>query len=260
MKSRTFLVFALLTIAALLFGGCATAAPTGGAAPAAEQAGEEAAPAAAGTGAVLDVVFGTEPPTMDPSLATDSQSIWSIRQMFMGLTGFNEAAEVVPSLATEWTASEDGLTWTYTMRDDVHWVKLNPDTGEFEDLGPVTAQDVVYGVRRTLDPRTTSSYAYLLWILAGAEEFNTADPATADLDALAKWAQKQGLRVIPVGVFEDTNGLPAYKLAADADVTVLLFVDRKVVANFAFRAGELTDAKVAEVAKALVKFKANPER
>jgi oligopeptide transport system substrate-binding protein len=135
---------------------------------------------------VLDVVFGTEPPTLDPSLATDSQSIWSIRQMFMGLTGFNEAAEVVPALATEWSGSEDGLTWTYTMRDDVHWVKLNPDTGEFEDLGPVTAQDVVYGVRRTLDPRTASSYAYLLWVLAGAEEFNTADPTTADLDALAE--------------------------------------------------------------------------
>lgn len=77
---------------------------------------------------------------------------------------------------------------------------------------------------------------------------------TADLDALARWAQKQGLKTIPVGAFEDADGPPAYKLAADVEVTVLLFVDRKVVANFAFRPDELTDAKVAEVAEALPKL------
>src|SRR5947208_173946 len=55
---------------------------------------------------------------------------------------------------------------------------------------------------------------------------------TADLDALAKWAQKQGLKDCPVGAFEDPDGPPAYKLHKDADVTVLLFVKQKVVANF----------------------------
>ena len=63
----------------------------------------------------------------------------------------------------------------------------------------------------------------------------------ADLDALAKWAQKQGLKTVPVGAFEDADGPPSYKLHKDADVTVLLFAKQKVIANFAFRAGELTD-------------------
>lgn len=183
MKKRTFLLLAILVIASMVFSAC-----TGAVAPAATapgEAGAEAAPAAAAEPAVLDAVFGTEPPTYDPSLATDSQSIFGIRQMFMGLTGFNEKAEVVPSLATEWSASEDGLTWSYTMRNDVHWVKLDPATGEFADLGPVTAKDVEFGVKRTLDPNTASDYAYLLYILAGAEEFNTADPASADMAALA---------------------------------------------------------------------------
>jgi hypothetical protein len=72
-----------------------------------------------------------------------------------------------------------------------------------------------------------------------------------DLDALAKWAQGQGLKAIPVGAFEDADGPPAYKLNPHADVTVLLFVKQKVVANFAFRPGELTDEKVADVAKAV---------
>jgi hypothetical protein len=89
---------------------------------------------------------------------------------------------------------------------------------------------------------------------AGFFAWMTLLTANADLDALAKWAQAQGLKAIPVGAFEDADGPPAYKLAADADVTVLLYVDRKVVANFAFRPGELTDAKVAEVAAAVGKL------
>jgi ABC-type oligopeptide transport system substrate-binding subunit len=122
----------------------------------------------------LDTVIGTEPPSLDPSLATDTTSIWAIRQMFMGLAAFDVKANVVPALATEWSVSPDGLTWTFKMRNDVHWVHRDPNTGEFEDLGPVTAKDVEYGVKRTLDPATASDYAYVLYIIKGAEEFNTA--------------------------------------------------------------------------------------
>ena len=68
---------------------------------------------------------------------------------------------------------------------------------------------------------------------------------TVGLDDLSKWAKQAGLKSVPVGVFDDPIGPPSYKLADKADVTVLLFVDRKVVANFAFRAGEL-DAKAIE--------------
>jgi oligopeptide transport system substrate-binding protein len=141
-------------------------------------------PVPAETKVTLDLVVGTEPPSLDPSLATDTTSIWTIRQMFMGLASFDEKAAVVPSLATDWSVSDDGLTWTYNMRDDVHWIHRNPTTGEFEDLGPVTAQDVEYGVKRTLDPTTASDYAYVLYIIQGAEEFNTADPAAENIGDL----------------------------------------------------------------------------
>jgi hypothetical protein len=73
---------------------------------------------------------------------------------------------------------------------------------------------------------------------------------TADLDALAKWTQRQGLKTVPVGAYEDTDGPPSYKLHKDADVTVMLFAKQKVVANFAFRAGELTDAQIETILKA----------
>ena len=182
MKTRSLIVLAILLIAALAFAACA-APPAVPAAPG-EAAEATSVPADEAGEVVLDTVFSTEPPTFDPSRATDTTSIWGIRQMFMGLTGFDENADVVPNLATEWSATEDGLVWTYTMRDDVHWVQLDPATGEFADLGPVTAQDVEYGVKRTLDPNTASDYAYVLYILAGGEEFNTADPAAANFQEL----------------------------------------------------------------------------
>lgn len=124
----------------------------------------------------LDAVIGTEPPSLDPALATDSASIFFIRQMFVGLTAFDTEANVEPSLATDWSVSEDGLTWTFNLRDDIHWVHRDPVSGEFEDLGPVTAEDVVYGVTRTLNPETASDYAYVLYLIEGAEDLNTADP------------------------------------------------------------------------------------
>jgi oligopeptide transport system substrate-binding protein len=130
----------------------------------------------------LDTVFGTEPPSIDPALGTDSSSIFLIRQLFVGLTGFDEQANVIPALATEWSVSDDGLVWTYKLRDDIHWVHRNPTTGEFEDLGVVTANDVVYGTLRTLDPNSASDYAFVLYLLKGGEEFNTADPKAEDFE------------------------------------------------------------------------------
>ena len=71
---------------------------------------------------------------------------------------------------------------------------------------------------------------------------------TVGLDDLGRWAKQAGLNAVPVGVFDDPAGPPTYRLATDADVTVLVFVNRKVVANFAFRPGQLDDRGVRRVA------------
>jgi hypothetical protein len=92
----------------------------------------------------------------------------------------------------------------------------------------------------------------------GMKVWATQLTAKADLDGLATWGAKQGLKGVPLGAFEDIDGPPAYALNADADVTVLLFVKEKVVANFAFRKGELTDAAIAGVLKALPKLDVTP--
>lgn len=70
---------------------------------------------------------------------------------------------------------------------------------------------------------------------------------TVVIDELSKWAKKTGLKSMPVGVFDDPVGPPSYKLSDDADITVLLFVDKKVTVNLAFRTGELDEAAMKKV-------------
>ncbi len=76
------------------------------------------------------------------------------------------------------------------------------------------------------------------------------DHSKIDAD-IVKWTKKHAIRSVPVGVFEDIEGPPTYKLHRDADVTVLLFVKQKVVVNQAFRAGELNDAKIDAILQAI---------
>jgi hypothetical protein len=86
------------------------------------------------------------------------------------------------------------------------------------------------------------------WVTFLSDDQTGLDPKLVD------WAKKHAVRDVPLGVFEDVDGPPTYKLAKDADVTVLLYVKRKVVSNFAFRADEFTDAKADDVLKALPKL------
>jgi oligopeptide transport system substrate-binding protein len=131
---------------------------------------------------VLNMNLGTEPPTLDPALATDTTSVFCDKQLFLGLTSFHlETGKVIPDLATEWSVSGDGLTWTFKMRDDVKWVNYNPETKETKEVGTVNAHDVVYGVKRTLDPETASDYAYVLYIIKGAKAANIGEVSVDDV-------------------------------------------------------------------------------
>jgi hypothetical protein len=77
---------------------------------------------------------------------------------------------------------------------------------------------------------------------------------TVNLDDLAKWAKQAGIQSVPVGVFDDPIGPPSYKLSEEAEVTVLLWVNRKVVANFAFRENELNDDAIKKIGEAMGKL------
>lgn len=72
---------------------------------------------------------------------------------------------------------------------------------------------------------------------------------------LIEWGRHHAIKTMPLGIFEDEHGPPSYKLHAGAEATVLLFVNQKVVANFAIRPGDLNEAKIGEIVKALGQLK-----
>ncbi len=134
----------------------------------------------------LEWNWGTEPPTMDPALTSDTTSVDGTENFFVGLTVLTEAGDVEPYLATEWEVGEDAdgnQTYTFMLRDDIPWVKYDPVTGEVtqevdEEGNPrfVNANDVVYGAQRTVNPETASDYAYVLYgIIKNAYEINTGE-------------------------------------------------------------------------------------
>jgi hypothetical protein len=68
---------------------------------------------------------------------------------------------------------------------------------------------------------------------------------------VVQFGKEHALGRLPIGIFEDEGGPPSYRLSRDADITVLVCNKQKVEANFAFRSGELTPARLTEIAKAI---------
>src|SRR5690606_16843088 len=94
-------------------------------------------------GGAITVAITAEPPGWDPSAST-SQEIPRVvyHNVLEGLVRFDRTGAIVPALATEWNTSEDGLTWTFTLRDDV----------TFHDGSPLTTADVIAKFERAMDP------------------------------------------------------------------------------------------------------------
>jgi ABC-type oligopeptide transport system substrate-binding subunit len=118
---------------------------------------------------VFRVDLGGEPPTLDPTQATDSQSIAVLRSVTRPLAYFNESLEVVPGLAEEWVINDEGTQITFTLKDGI----------TFSDGTPITADDFVYSWKRLIDPREAAGYSYVLADVVGGEELLGVDTETA---------------------------------------------------------------------------------
>ncbi len=134
------------------------------------------------TGAVdkdqyLNVVLGAEPKSLDPSKSTDLYSSQVLLEVFEGLTRVEkkDGKDVVTAAGAEkWDISQDGLTWTFHLRDN-----------KWSDGQPVKASDYEYGIKRTLDPKTASQYAFLLMPIKGAAAYNGGKGKVEDVGVKA---------------------------------------------------------------------------
>ena len=93
--------------------------------------------------------------SFDPQINTDVEGSDMLRNLFEGLYNEDGNGELVPGVALDHTMSDDGLTYTFNLRDTAKW-----SNGE-----PVTANDFVYAWRRLADPATASEYAWYMELM-----------------------------------------------------------------------------------------------
>jgi len=121
--------------------------------------------------------LATEPPTLDINLATDTTSHAVLNQLIEGLYRNKPDGTMEAAAAESYEVSDDGLVYTIYLREDAVW----------SDGEPVTAQHFVDGITRLLLPETAAEYAYNMYPVKGAEDFNlgvTDDPSTLGLRAV----------------------------------------------------------------------------
>jgi len=103
--------------------------------------------------------ISTDPETLDQHKARTTQAADVLRDLGEGLVGYSPDGELVPAAATGWDVSDDGLTYTFHLREDAKW--SNGD--------PVVAAHFVAGVERLVNPETAAFYAQFLSDISSVE-------------------------------------------------------------------------------------------
>ena len=103
---------------------------------------------------------GPDPDSIDPHRARSSEAMQVLRDTFEGLTKLDRNAAPIPGAAASWTASADGLVYTFKLHPDLKW--SNGD--------PLVAEDFAAGLRRLVDPATASQYAQVIDVVVNAAD------------------------------------------------------------------------------------------
>lgn len=149
---------------------------------------EEDTTAGAETGVAtkdLVVEIGPDPETIDPALNSASDGGNMILHLFEGLLTISKDEQLQPGVAETWEVSEDGLTWTFHLREGLKW----------SDGTAMTANDFVYSWKRVCDPALAAPYAEtVLNMVKGYDE-----AIAGDLDALGVTATDDLTLVVELG-------------------------------------------------------------
>ena len=131
---------------------------------------------------ILSVQVGPDPETIDPALNSAVDGGNMLLHSFECLLAVDENGQLVPGQAETWETSEDGLTWTFHLRDGLKW----------SDGSDLTANDFVYSWKRVCDPMVAAPYAET--VLSMVEGYDKA--IEGDLDALQVVAQDDNTLVV----------------------------------------------------------------
>jgi len=112
--------------------------------------------------------------SLDPAFAKDQANIWAVNMLYNGLLQLDKNLNIQPSIAKKWSISDDGLTYTFILRNDVffHAHEL------FKGKRRLVADDVVFSLNRIINPATASPGS---WIFN--ERVDSVNPFTAINDS-----------------------------------------------------------------------------
>ena len=110
--------------------------------------------------------------TLDPAFAKDQAHIWVCGQLYDGLIQLDSSLTPQPALAKRWAISDDGLTYTFILRNDVRFHK-SEWFGTADSTRRLVANDVVYSFNRILDPKIASPG---LWIFESVADNGFSAP------------------------------------------------------------------------------------
>lgn len=116
-----------------------------------------------------------DPESVDPHKARSVQAAEVLRDIGEGLLGYSATGTLVGAAAESWTISDDGLTYTFRIRDTARW--SNGD--------PVTADDFVFSLRRLVDPATAAFYGQAVAAIVNAEKILAGEVPPAELGVAA---------------------------------------------------------------------------
>lgn len=149
---------------------------------------------------ILRRANGAEPSTLDPQLSTGKWESNVLIDLFEGLVARDAAGNIIPGVASSWERTDDGLHYTFHLRDDAQW----------SDGTPLTAEDFVYSWQRILSPELAAPYAYMLFPIANAEAVNRGDKPVDALGVAARDTHTLAVTLArPTGYFIDMLGHPS---------------------------------------------------
>lgn len=162
--------------------------------------GESEAEASADGENILIFNNREEPTSLDPPIGNDEYSYSIVNNVMEGLTRLNEDEPVPePAMAEDWDISEDGLVYTFYIREDANW-----NNGD-----PVTAEDFEFSFKRLADPETASPAAHHSYWISGAEAFNEGEGSEEDV--MVEALDEKTLEITlenPVDFFESIVSMP----------------------------------------------------
>lgn len=152
-----------LRILAAAVGAVALTACSGGGSAVDVGGGDAAGSARGGT---LVAAISGEPDQLDPHQTSAYASFQVLENVFDTLVEPGEDLQMQPALAESWETSEDGLTWTFDLRDDVTW----------HNGRDLVAEDVVYSYNRIIDEELANAYRF-----ESVESVTAPDPDTVEI-------------------------------------------------------------------------------